>query len=149
MIPAFFPLMSAISARNWCFAIRRNVDEHSKAIVVLKTLCRGAAEPTGFGDYFVRDAVQFTGSSWNCDFGYAQRIWRGRQRRGALERFCDLLAHLGLKQRVIRFLLSCLKINQRPMPTFTRIRIINATPMRIAILWPRSETSGGAANTTS
>ena len=59
----------------------------------------------------------------SIDFAICSRIWASSRGRFGL-------------------LLSCLKINQRPMPTFTNMRTINATPIRIAILWPCSETSG-------
>ena len=53
-------------------------------------------------NHFICDGIEFPGFSWDCDFGYAQGIWRGRERRCALDRFRDLLPHLGLKQPAVR-----------------------------------------------
>src|SRR3954454_11925331 len=89
---------------KFLFAIRRNVDEHSQSIAILKTFCRGAAEATSKRDYFIRDVIHFGSGSSDCDFGHAQNIWRRRKRRCVLDGFCNLLPHLGLKQRAVRIL---------------------------------------------
>ena len=47
------------------------------------------------------------------------------------------------------FLVSCRAINQRPMPTLTAIRTMNAVPTRMAILRPCSVTSGRGGSRTS
>src|SRR5256885_11195880 len=44
---------------KFLFAIRRNVDEHSQSIAILKTLCRGAADATSKRDYLIRDVIHF------------------------------------------------------------------------------------------
>jgi hypothetical protein len=47
------------------------------------------------------------------------------------------------------FLVSCLAISQRPIPTLTAMRTMNAVPTRSAILRPCSVTSDRGGNKTS
>src|SRR5882724_10781671 len=87
---------------KFLFPIRCNIDKHTEPITVLKALCRGAANSSSDCYHFICDGVEFPGFSWDCDFGYAQSIWRRRERRCLLDRFGDLLPHLSLKQRAVR-----------------------------------------------
>jgi len=58
------------------------------------------------------DGIEFSGFSWIV-ISLTPRHLSRCERRCSLDRFRDLLSHLGLKQRRFGFLLSCLKMNQK------------------------------------
>ena len=95
-----FPPNGRDRRTKFLFPIGWNVNKQTDPITILKTFCRGAAESGSNRDYFVCDGIQFAGGSRDCDFAHAQRGWR-KGRRGVLQRFRDLLPHLGFKQRAI------------------------------------------------
>src|SRR5206468_11646046 len=77
------------------------IDKNAEAAHVRNTFRSRSAKLGNNCNHFICDGIEFPGFSWDCDFGYAQGIWRRRERRCALDRFRDLLPHLGLKQRAV------------------------------------------------
>src|SRR5262249_50755372 len=78
------------------------IDKNAEAASVWNAF-RGRSPELGNNcNHFICDGIKFPGCGWDCDFGYAQSIWRRRERRSALDRFGDLLPHLRLKQRAVR-----------------------------------------------
>ena len=47
----------------------------------------------------ISNGINFPRFGWDCDFAYAQCVWRWRERRcRALDRFRNLLPHLAFQQ---------------------------------------------------
>src|SRR5882724_9639223 len=90
------------SRAKFLFTTSREIDKNAEAAHVRNTFRSGSSKLGNNCNHFICDGVEFPGFSWDCDFGYAQSIWRRRERRCLLDRFGDLLPHLSLKQRAVR-----------------------------------------------
>src|SRR5882724_3261055 len=86
---------------KFLFTISREIDQNAEAAHVRNTFRSRSSKLGNNCNDFICDGIEFLGFSWDCDFGYAQGIWRRGECRCALDRFRDLLPHLGLKQRAI------------------------------------------------
>src|SRR6266567_1971003 len=84
------------------FPICREIDKNAEAAGVRNTFRSRSSKLGNNCNHFICDCIKFPFFGCDCDFGYTQSIWRRRERRGALDRFGDLLPHLGLKQRAVR-----------------------------------------------
>src|SRR5882724_6530294 len=87
---------------KFLFTISREIDKNAKAGRVENSFGSGSFKLGNNCNNSSCDGIKFPGFGWDCDFGYAQSIWRRGECRCALDRFRDLLPHLGFKQRAVR-----------------------------------------------
>src|SRR4029450_11781833 len=86
------------------FPIRRDISKDAEAATIGNAFRSGPTKSRNDSDYFVCGCIKFPLLGWDCDFGYAQSIWRRREHRCAFDRFRDPLSHLSLEQRAVRIL---------------------------------------------
>src|SRR6266403_3413425 len=87
---------------KFLFTISREIDKNAESACVGNSF-RGRSSKLGNNcNHLICNGIEFPGLSWDCDFAYAQSIWRRRERRCLLDGFGDLLPHLSLKQRAVR-----------------------------------------------